>query len=310
MALVPSLPLGTSSNIFQLTNSGVNTSTDVLSSRLMQLRPDGLSPEDDLLIAKLRPLLGRYLYLRFGQDALLNCPFCTFEQQWSFYAYWTPVNVLLPHLIHFAVLGVATSLTVAGKEAKRWRTLAIMGGWLLLFGDLVMLVYYQPNWDRATLVPPKSVHEQLRITRMVTFTIYDAILAGLIYLSATNRLFGSKVPDSEKLEQYAFALTTGICKIRAKILAAYAARMSSNKNKRLTLHEYRYWKDQLRRRRPIPFAFGSSFDDDTGRSIYKEEEPAKILEAINKGETELNLHQLEDDVNELVFFTTRDTHDW
>lgn len=276
----------------------------------MELRPNGLNSEDELLLTKLRSQLGRKMYLRFGQDTLLNCPFCTFERHWSYYAHWIPSNVFLPHLIHFAILGVATSLTIAGKEARRWRTFAIIGGWFLLFGDLIMLICYQPDWNRAPSTAPASIHDQLRSNRMLLFTVYDAIVAGLIYLSATNRLFGSKVPDSEKLEQYVFALTTGISKVRAKLLAAYAARMSSCKSRKLTLHEYRFWKDQIRRHRPVPFAYGSAFDDDSGRSIYKEEEVAEVLEAIKKGGSELDLKSLEDDVEKLVFFVTRDTHDW
>ncbi|KAI5284807.1 hypothetical protein KEM54_001059, partial [Ascosphaera aggregata] len=307
----PSLSSGTSSNsLFQLTQSGLHTSIDVIASRLALIRSDTFNSRDEVLLSKLRSQLGRKLYLRFGGDTLLDCPFCTFEKTWSFYAYWMPTNVILPHLIHFLVLGLSTSHPFGGKEARRWRAVAVKGGMLVFLLDLFMVFTYEPDWRRAAVIPPASTHETFRVTRMLTFATYDAVVAGFIYLSGTNRLFGRQPSDSEKLGKYIFALSMGIYKIRAKLLGAYAARMSSNKSRTLNLHECRYWKDQIRKRRSIPYAYESVFEDDTGRSIYKEKEPASILAAINKGESDLNLKELEDDVEKLVSFVTRETHDW
>ncbi|OAX77476.1 hypothetical protein ACJ72_08225, partial [Emergomyces africanus] len=81
-------PHAPSPNIFTQTNSRLNTPTEILFKRLARLRPNNtLTPLDTLLKAKFTSPSLRKLYLRYGPETLLNCPFCTPDHETSYLGY-------------------------------------------------------------------------------------------------------------------------------------------------------------------------------------------------------------------------------
>ncbi|MDA4133511.1 MAG: hypothetical protein OK454_10375, partial [Thaumarchaeota archaeon] len=71
------LPVLSPENVFRVTQSRLQTPTDVLFTRLSALRPgNGLTPRDEALRERLASLEARLLYLKFGPAVSADCPFC------------------------------------------------------------------------------------------------------------------------------------------------------------------------------------------------------------------------------------------
>ncbi|KAI5307556.1 hypothetical protein KEM55_007989, partial [Ascosphaera atra] len=302
--LLSSLPipqLGATPNIFQATRSGINTSSDLILARLARLHGGEITRAEEVLITKIRSQLGRKLYLRFGEETLLNCSFCSAESVWTYYVFWVPANAFLPHLLHFFVLGIATSTTIAGKHVRRWRLPAVVGALCLLAADLFAVLFYEPEWIRFFFTPPESIHDKLRTWRFLVFTMFDTVLAGLVYLTATNRIFPEKEDGAAMLEQYLQALTAPLFFVRAKVSAANAARASVLGSQTLLKHEYEYWTERLEKGRPPSFTVGDEVDE----SVWEDEEVKKALTSVDNGKAGIDSRNLNQDVERLVKYATR-----
>lgn len=163
--LVLSLPFNPHApepNIFSLTRSRINTPIDVIFHRLSRLRPDGLLTDPDVrLREKLTSLGARKVYLTYGPDALVSCQYCSFEDLNTYLLYYMPFHILLPHLVHLLILGVATSAPFAGREAARWRTKFTLAGLALAALDIWIVVRYDAISSaspavRAGQTPPSA----------------------------------------------------------------------------------------------------------------------------------------------------------
>ncbi|EXJ84873.1 hypothetical protein A1O3_05548 [Capronia epimyces CBS 606.96] len=185
----------TKHNIFVVTQSRLSAATDTLFARLALFREHGvLTATDDALRSKLGSQALRQSYLRFGPQTLLDCTFCHPDDDFSFLLYYLPTNVLLSHLFHILCLGLATSEPIAGFEASRWRTRALLGGIALAGLDFAIASMYAPIVDQGTPAPAGTFWIAATL-RPLALCVFDAIVAFLIYASTTHRflLFN---PDS------------------------------------------------------------------------------------------------------------------
>ncbi|KAL9613968.1 MAG: hypothetical protein Q9167_001517 [Letrouitia subvulpina] len=202
LALVSTFPIFAPENIFIASSSRLQTPNDVLFSRLGQNRPQGtLMPEDEMLKPRLASIDGRCLYLTYGPNVLTHCPFCRSDEPLTYLYYALPM-ILLPHLLHLFALGAATSSAVAGKDVSRWRTLAVVFGAGLAVTDCYMTASYDWKANSRALRAEDLDHFfwRMRVYRGLAIAVEDALFAGLIWASSTNRAFVVPPTPSERTE--------------------------------------------------------------------------------------------------------------
>ncbi|KAL8849954.1 MAG: hypothetical protein Q9221_005060 [Calogaya cf. arnoldii] len=202
LALVSTLPYFSPQNIFTLTSSRIQTPTDVLFTRLAALRPNGtLTPLDGLLKPRIASLDARCLYLQYGPRILTHCPFCLSDEPFSYFWYALP-TILAPHLLHLFALGMATSSAVAKKDGSRWRNWAVMIG--VGLAVLEVWVTASRNWkgNARAVRAADLVHfyEEVRVWRGVGFAGADLVMAGLMWVAGTNRMFVVPATVGERVE--------------------------------------------------------------------------------------------------------------
>lgn len=236
-------------NIFILTNSRLAMPTDPLFSRLALVRPGQmLTATDELLQTKLTSTAIRKLYLRFGPSTILQCPFCTPLDPSTYLLYHFPKNIVLPHLFNFGILGLATSATVAGFEASRWRLYVLLGAILIAGLDAYTVLQYQPPVD-ADMPAPSGMFWVLSVLRPLSLCMYDSIVAIIIYASATHRflLFSGPAKDPEAIRRQTLDLVTksGIALTMAatKLRATNVARNTAVRDHDLKSKDDQYWHD-------------------------------------------------------------------
>lgn len=73
------------------------------------------------------------------------------------------------------------------------------------------------------------------------FAIFDAACAGLIYLSATNRLFYPSVTPAEQAEQMVSAVTGSVAGAASKLHALNVAKNAIVRDEKLKAQDGKYW---------------------------------------------------------------------
>ena len=130
---------------------------------------------------------------------MVDCGFCNVDDGVSWVLFHMPGNVLLPHLLHFLAVGMATSETVGGWEVGRWRLRALVGAGALGFLDGYLLLGYDQAVD-VNGPPPLGMFWVMGIMRPVVLCLFDVLLAGVLWASATQRLLmfsGPTLNDEE-----------------------------------------------------------------------------------------------------------------
>ena len=202
ISLVFTLPFFSPENIFILTSSRLQTPNDVLFTRLGLLRPSqSLTDADHTLRSRIASLDARCLYLAYGPDVLIDCPFCISDEPRTYFYYALPA-ILLPHLFHLLALGLATSTAVAGKYGSRWRTLAVMSGAAVSLAECYLVGTYDFKMNARVLRPEDLDHFywRMRIFRGIAICILDAAFAGLLWAASTNRIFVVPPSAAERTE--------------------------------------------------------------------------------------------------------------
>lgn len=205
IALFYTLPYFSPPNIFKETSSKLQTPTEILFARLTALRT--LTPVDISLRTKLTAKNSRLTYFAFGPDVVATCTFCSSSDPTSFFYYALP-NLAAPHLLHLAVLGLATSSLLCGLESARWRTHAVLAGLALGFADVYLHMSYDLNANSLAT----GTHDidfffwRMRIFRGVFIAAIDGLLGWITWLSSTNRFFLAPPSLAHRVETASRAL--------------------------------------------------------------------------------------------------------
>ncbi|KAL4921113.1 hypothetical protein BDW62DRAFT_174966 [Aspergillus aurantiobrunneus] len=245
----PGNPFAPGPSIFSLTRSRINTPIDTVFSRLARLRePTGVLTEaDTLLRSKLVSKEARKIYLRFGEKALTKCRFCKLDNPNTYALFYLPVNLLIPHLFHMAVVGLVTSATLAGREAAKWRMRFAMGGVFLAVADLYMVFMYDPvkfgpQAVRDGVQVPPAMFQKAAVLRPLTLACFDIVLAGLIYLSATNRWFFTPPTQAEEVDKVVSASLAALTGAGTKLHATSVTRNAVVRDRVLKDRDDTYWQ--------------------------------------------------------------------
>jgi hypothetical protein len=190
-------------NIFRLTHSRLSTSSGVIQTRLSALRP--LKPTDHLLrriFDSTSTLDPRLLYAQFGPNDLIDAfPLLVTPSSPSIaeatlsrdaantLLYYSLPGHLLPHILHLAILGLATSPTLSGRAAARFRLPSLLAALALCAAELYLLTTHDPTPNRhATRISEtRFLHWNLLLLRGLGLATLDALLGWAIYASTTNR---------------------------------------------------------------------------------------------------------------------------
>lgn len=309
---LPFNPHAPEPNIFALTRSRINTPTDVIFHRLSRLRPDNLLTDTDTLLReKLTSLGARKVYLTFGPDALVSCQYCSFDNLNTYLLYYLPFHVLLPHLVHLLILGVATSAPFAGRECARWRTKFTFAGLVLAAIDVWIVSTYDAIQGaspavRAGQVPPSSLYINITLLRPLAFTICDAACAVILYLSATNRFFFKPPSPVEQLDQAVSAALTQLTGANSKLHATSVTRNAVVRDKALKARDDVYWQTMAAVEDPNrSTANGAQQVEGVEKvsvmnNIWGEEEVARAMSRAMAGQGGVDLAQLGMNANEFV----------
>ncbi|KAJ6012863.1 hypothetical protein N7522_003218 [Penicillium canescens] len=276
---LPFNPHAPEPNIFSLTRSRINTPTDILFARLARLRPDALlTAADTLLQSKFTSLGARKVYLTYGPDALTSCQYCSFDNLNTFLMYYLPFHVLLPHLVHLMILGVATSAPIAGHESARWRTKFTMAGLALAAIDVYIVATYDAISSASTSVrsgqtPPSGLYNSITLLRPLAF------------VPSTN----------EQIDKAVSIAVNALTGAHTKMHATSVTRNAVVRDKALKSRDDLYWQTMVASENPTQAGEGKILNN-----IWEEEEVARAMSRAMAGQGGIDLAQLGVSANEFV----------
>jgi hypothetical protein len=230
--------------------------------------------EDSVLRAKFGSPAARKIYLRFGPDTLISCPFCSLDSPESFLLYFLPLNTLLPHLFHLLIIGLVTSAPVVGEQAGRWRNKFTFVAVALALVEITLVSRHDPTARRRGDIPA-SFYNQIYLFRQLVFTIFDACAALLIYLSATRRYFFTPASPVEQAEELVSAVGSTLAAATSKLHALSVVRSATVRDKALKARDDAYWH-------AVVAMEGSG--EDGGENIWEEEEVVRAISRAMHGQ--------------------------
>ncbi|KAL4929578.1 uncharacterized protein BDV17DRAFT_58308 [Aspergillus undulatus] len=286
----PSNPFAQSPSIFSLTRSRITTSLDTIFSRLARLRAGGvLTDADELLRSKLISKEARRVYLRFGEKALTQCRFCKVDNPNTYALFYYPANSMIPHLLHMAAVGIATSASFAGREAARWRTKFTIAGLLLAAIDLYVVFMYDPVKSGSEAVRdgievPPSMFQRMAVVRPLALACFDTVLAGFIYVSATNRWFFAPPSQADEVDRVVAASLAALTGASSKLHAASVTRNAVVRDRVLKDRDHAYWQTVV--------SMGSDGGSGTPLGVWEEEEVVRAMSRAMAGQGGIDLAKL------------------
>lgn len=160
------------------------------------------------------------MYLKFGPDVLgtarhmIPDPKAT-GASLGYLVYAAPA-LLAPHLLHLAVLGLVTSSVFCGKEAGRWRTLALVVGLVLAAADFGALASYDHagNARVARAADIDAFFWKRRLVSRLGLCVVDGLLGWVVWLTATKRAFVELPGSAERVEAQTRVLEATVGKLR------------------------------------------------------------------------------------------------
>ncbi|KAF4119427.1 Conserved hypothetical, protein [Geosmithia morbida] len=247
--VVLSFPAMGPENLFRQTDSRLQIPVDVLFNRvaatLRSSNGNALTARDHALRAKFVNLESRLLYLRFGPDVLADCPFCTVDEPKT-YMYYALPDLTWPHVANLAVLAAATSPGwTSGKRGGGggWRTPATVAALLLASLDVYLVGTYNHgvNARAPRLADVDMFFWSARVYRLLALAGLDAAVAGLLFLSSTNRAFAPEPQPLDRIDPVYRRLLA----VRAKMNALGIVRNTAVRDQDLRSRTHAYWAHEV-----------------------------------------------------------------
>ena len=270
LALLPALA---PENVFRATQSRLQIPVDVLFARLAALRPGGrLTARDAALRARFASLESRLLYLQFGPAVLADCPFCSSgggggggggaDDDPRAYLYYALPDLVAPHLLNLVLIAAATSplLLNSTSTGASWRTPATLAAVGLALADVYLVATYNhtANARALRLAEVEPFYWVARGWRYAGLAVLDAGLAGLMYLTGTQRAFVGPPAPAERVEAAARALAL----TKGKVNAAGVVKNTVLRDEELRGRSTAYWAHE-------------------GRLVREMMEEREVVEAVN-----------------------------
>lgn len=271
-ALLFTLPSFAPPNILGETKARLQIANDTLFARLAALRP--LTLLDHALKPHFANEATRLFYLLYGPSVIADCAFCKPASPRT-YLYAALPALIRPHLLHLAILGVATSATIAGPAAARWRIHAALLGAALAAADLYAHVSYDHAHNLRATRPAELdfFFWRAHVARGIAFAALDAVFGYVLWLAGTNRFFVRPPGVAERLDALAGAAEAA----SFRVMAAGSLRNAVLRDQTLMEKTGRYW--------------------DYEKSVYEERE---VVDAMRSALGSMNMEQLTEMARERV----------
>jgi hypothetical protein len=216
--------------------------------------------------------------------------------------YYLPFHVLLPHLAHLLLLGVATSAPIAGREAARWRTKFTLAGLVLAAIDIYVMATYDALQSatrsvRAGQTPPSGIYHHITLLRPLTFVICDVICSVVLWLSATNRFFFKPPSTVEQVDEAVSMAVQTLMGANTKLHAASVTRNAVVRDSGLKNRDDLYWRTMVASENPTQPGEGG---EQILNNIWEEEEVARAMSRVMAGQGGIDLAQLGVNANDFV----------
>lgn len=237
-------------NILLETGSRMQTQGDVIGSRLRKLRGgNDLSIQEELLVSRLNTSFGRALFTIYGPDGLQNCEWCTLEEEkskaeFSLFLFTLP-KLIAPYIINILAVLISTTSS-CDRNARQWRTSAMLVLAAIMFSDLYTIWTF-----------PLEINEQAKVPRTIQWVYWDRIqyrslglmafncvLSGLIYLSASGRMYHVDISAHKQLRDATSQLDNSVKYLSYSIMSKDA--IESNQVTRDHDSDFwrKYWTEQ------------------------------------------------------------------
>ncbi|KAI6781517.1 uncharacterized protein J7T54_001479 [Emericellopsis cladophorae] len=242
--LAKTIPYFAPENVFSKTESRLQIPVDVLFTRIASSRPnETLTAADHVLRSKFINLESRLLYLQFGPDVLSECPFCNSDEPRSYFYYAIPA-IIWPHIVNTVAIAAVTSPTLTGRHGAQWRTYATIASGILGAVEvyLVSSYNYQVNSRALRLHQLDMFFWDMRTYRYAALAVLNAGLAYVLFLSSTNRAFGTPPSPAERVETANRALGAA----RGKLNALGIIRNTTVRDDELRTRVQHYWAHEVR----------------------------------------------------------------
>lgn len=174
-------------NIITATKSRIQTTGEVLASRLAKLRP--LSEEDAILTEKLGSLDGRVLYTLYGPRTLIDCLWCEPGLPLSYLMFSAPA-IVFPYLVACGSMLAATSSE--DRNIRQWRLLGLCT--IAIAAGVDLFTYMTPrtaNQNRNAKQPSdiEWVYWNRLQLRALYLSLHSLVFAVALFLAGTRRMF-------------------------------------------------------------------------------------------------------------------------
>jgi hypothetical protein len=181
----------------------------------------------------------RLIYVAYGPDVALNCPFCQANEPKS-YLYYTLSGIAAPHLLHIFLLGLITSSFFSGPEGSRWRTHATIAGVALALGELYLTWNYkwEANGSKRMLSEVDFFYQRMRVWRHLAFAFTDAVFGWMLWLTSTNRWLVKAPTTTEQLVQ----VTQQVSATHAQVNLLANLRNAIVRDNELRVGQDAYWR--------------------------------------------------------------------
>lgn len=163
-------------------------------------------------------LEARLLYLKFGPEVLSTCRFVDPKDADASVVYmlYALPTILAPHLANLLVLGIVTSVLVAGAEASGWRNAATLSACVLAVAEIVIVFMHdhRANAQATHYEALDNFYWKARVIRGICISAMQGLFGWLIYLSATNTGFCSPPSTQEQIAQVARSADVVLSRVR------------------------------------------------------------------------------------------------
>ncbi|KAI1368943.1 CHD5-like protein-domain-containing protein [Xylaria arbuscula] len=275
--LVLALPPFATENIFYRTASRLQAPTDVLFSRLSAIRPESRLTKDDLVLrSKFINLESRLLYLQFGPDVMISCPFCSSDDPKSYFFYAIP-SILAPYLLNLFITSIATSTTFGDGGVSRWRSIAATTTVVVAFIELWVVGTYERalNAQATRYTDLEVLFNTMRTSRYLVLGILDAVVAALIWLSTTERLFARPPNPAARVE----AVIRQMLTTKSKLSAVGIVKNTTLRNDDLRARISAYWMQE-------------------GKVMREVMEEREVVEGVNDALKRINIQNITKDAEQ------------
>lgn len=166
--------------------------------------------------------------------------------------------MLLPHFLHFLVIGLATSGAITSPMAARSRIRFLLPALGLLAADIYLNTLFSPYpaFITPTSQPATSLFTLLKIVRPLSICLLDALFTLYIWATTTNRFIffpflvdpnSAANPSIEALQAQAQDLVRtsalALQQAQGKLRAVNVARNAVVRDRDLKERESQYWTE-------------------------------------------------------------------